>query len=240
MKYRFIVGVVFILLSSFFFPKTTAVSADNRYSIVFDGSWTNDEISFVLRGARDVGDALARVTLAKDDPDEAFQAIYHLSPERPMVFYKPSSSEKMGGFVRDTRHITVFGFYPEEDLNRAEKSKRLIVHELGHAFEDAVDEMVGEKLPRQTLLLAQSLDNHFPDRVSKSSNNWSKNLTWGYAGLRWEWQQSADTSPAEEFADMFLGWTYSAWGSGESGYLRKVFMDVHMPSWVHIACEQYY
>jgi hypothetical protein len=43
------------------------------------------------------------------------------------------------------------------------------------------------------------------------------------------------TDTWEEFADMFVGWTYGTWSTGGAGTQRSNFMNHHMPMWVNLA-----
>ena len=44
---------------------------------------------------------------------------------------------------------------------------------------------------------------------------------------------------AEEFADMFIGWTYNKWSDDIYGEKRKNWMDEHMIEWVNLFIDDY-
>jgi hypothetical protein len=94
-------------------------------------------------------------------------------------------------------------------------------HELGHTF----DWRAGFQ-PRADLEAEWNANSNFPRRDPEN-----KQLR-GYAGLRWTWQQSNESTPSEEFADMFLGWTYNQWERSAAGATRSQWMTTNMASWV--------
>ena len=46
----------------------------------------------------------------------------------------------------------------------------------------------------------------------------------GYASPDESWRPNVDTSPHETWANMYLGWTYGQWGSGDYADNRIEFM----------------
>lgn len=60
----------------------------------------------------------------------------------------------------------------------------------------------------------------------------------GFAGLAFGWQQSRSLTQNEEFADMFLGWSFDKWevdGEGmltAAGRTRSEWIGGHMAGWV--------
>lgn len=95
-----------------------------------------------------------------------------------------------------------------------------IVHELGHAFASRFKsgpanpyEMIEKATFNDGTAYATSVGFHpSPDPVS-ARGYWTPN-----------------TSPAshETFANMFLGWTYSAWSNDTYGDQRGIYMDTNM------------
>jgi hypothetical protein len=131
---------------------------------------------------------------------------------------------------------------------------------MGHSFESAVKTLV-TIAPRVALQAAQDADPSFPDRVADQQvldedgnpvfyedgnpvMQVPRDYLGGFAGERFGWQQSADESAGEEFADMFLGWTYNQWqreADGRmtvEGRMRSAFMSEHMPYWASIAYQR--
>jgi hypothetical protein len=54
----------------------------------------------------------------------------------------------------------------------------------------------------------------------------------GYAGPYGTWQQSHQDTTSENFADMFLGWTYAEWEKSSAGVYRGGFMTLWMPHFI--------
>jgi hypothetical protein len=102
------------------------------------------------------------------------------------------------------------------------------VHELGHAFENVIQDMLGTKLGRNTL----------------ARNSLLLNRPNGFFHLR-RFQQSPDSSPGEIFADMFIGWVYDRWQLSnssipdspltEAGHARNNFMAGIMTELIKVA-----
>jgi hypothetical protein len=88
------------------------------------------------------------------------------------------------------------------------------------------------------LARTQAAEPSFPDRHNDDPN------PQGFAGPRYNWQQSASGAPGEEFADMFIGWTYNRWETDPHGSLtvpggsRADWMAAHMPLWVDLAARK--
>ena len=137
---------------------------------------------------------------------------------------------------------------------------KFIVHELGHSFESAVTPLVSIA-PRVKLQAAQDANPAFPNRIANQQvvdengdpvfddagnpvMQVPRDYLGGFAGTRFGWQQSADHRPGEEFADMFIGWTYSQWernADGQlshAGRLRSDFMADNMPFWAWMAYQR--
>lgn len=199
--------------------------------------WSEAEMNTILDGALAVGRRLAETLNAAYPgwnltPIEAFLLVYGGSV----------SFLKMGGenrsywgetFFRSGKHVVeIYGRPANFDGD-----VRWAVHELGHAFVNAV---AGRANPVAALEGIQRLVYRFPDRPPTAPDE--PTGTWGFAGRRWGWQRSDQGAASEEFADMFVGWVYNQWepsgnGMGWSlaGQMRANYMDVMMPLWVNSA-----
>jgi hypothetical protein len=67
--------------------------------------------------------------------------------------------------------------------------------------------------------------------------------SYGFAGILYGWQQSPENTTGEEFADMFLGWTYNEWAPETDdfylqGQARAAFMDRHMARWIALVINR--
>jgi RHS repeat-associated protein len=82
---------------------------------------------------------------------------------------------------------------------------RLVVHEIGHAFDLATMESAGTRLSSSVPTdLYRPLDDGIIMHYDEQNN-----LYFGYKGGLGDWQfGSVGSQSQEEFADMFVGWTY--------------------------------
>jgi hypothetical protein len=205
--------------------------------IVFVNEWTEEHQIIVLKAVERTGIALARMTLAEDSACEAFSAVYRTSMDTPFEFHW-KGGQKQGGYTFGRRVIGIYNFFSHTQSSWRERSEHMVVHELGHAFSIAIWEMTGYRWPAIVLLKTQLYNPRFPDRKADDSGVVA-NVDWGYAGLRWDWQQSCSETPEEEWADMFLGWVYGKWAKNHNGKLREAFMNIHIPSWVSLIVNDF-
>jgi hypothetical protein len=104
-----------------------------------------------------------------------------------------------------------------------------VVHELGHAFDNALCNITpGCKQPggnpgRNSLTADLGRDDH-----GNRQNDFH-----GFAGGWDVWQYGATHDDGEVFADMYLGWTYNQWGvRTDTGANRANHMNTNMPLWL--------
>jgi hypothetical protein len=93
-----------------------------------------------------------------------------------------------------------------------------------------------------TTLLQVALFTHFGEGIGGERERLSETFMMatgglerskgGYAGPFGTWQQSKLDTPSENYADMFLGWTYGEWSSTGAGPLREKFMNRWMPGFL--------
>ncbi|GIK58710.1 MAG: hypothetical protein BroJett015_43730 [Chloroflexota bacterium] len=204
-----------------------------------DEAWTDDEKSTIESAALDVAGALAR-TYNRDQRDlwkiglidayrpvtarQAFLSVYG----GPVTFIRKSSecAEDCFGRTISAQEIWVYS-------NATSVSDRFIVHELGHAFENALEAIVGYKPPRTLLAAVQANDSNFPNRFVTGQDP-----PYGFAGNFPGWQQSQQADAYEEYADMYIGWTYNTWAANDAGRARASFMSNNMPLWVDLAISR--
>jgi len=111
-----------------------------------------------------------------------------------------------------------------------------VIHELGHAFNNrlwVVSSSRNYRLGEFELGNRQAQDPNFPDRSDGQDPG-----DYGFAGPfgAWGgWQPSTDGSPGEEFADMFIGWTYQRFSRDRWGEKRMIFMNEIMPTLIDYA-----
>lgn len=113
------------------------------------------------------------------------------------------------------------------------------VHEIFHIL----DLKVLGGVPSQALRAVQASDPTFPRRPGGLTED--SRLTWGFgSGVIGPYQKSYSSHPAEEVADMGVGWTYNQWernnaGTGWSiqGQARANFMG-NMAFWLSVKLNQ--
>jgi hypothetical protein len=101
------------------------------------------------------------------------------------------------------------------------EARNNIVHEFGHAFADLWYKRDGSYDPHGPYT---NIDQDLLVEGGFHESPISARLTWR--------QHPGDTGPSEIFADMFLGWTFDAWGSNDLGNRRSEFMTTNMSEWV--------
>jgi RHS repeat-associated protein len=167
----------------------------------------------------------------KIDPSRAFFAVHGGKITLTWVTYKSEySAWGMGAWPRAIR------IYEDAPLDRlsqisdnmdTSKLEHFITHEMGHVFENAYEEVLGNQPGRKL--------------VGKTSNINNRNgLAEGW--LNWQWSQ--DTSSGEIFADMFVGWAFNTWAQYPSnndqralemynaGVAKSDLMNTNMPGWI--------
>lgn len=207
--------------------------------------FTDEEKATIERSAYDVGVALARdyyiLYGVRLTPHQAFLLTYGGT----VTFVKSEQTCQAArgadcwGSTAGTE-ITIY----EDGHGNGEfiGNHRFIVHELGHAFESRVNQFVGnnENSIRDGVTSAQA-DGLLPDRPDLADDDLR---TFGFAGPLWGWQQSSSGASGEEFADMFVGWTYGRWESNPDGTLthdgrqRATFMNQRMAYWMKTAIQE--
>lgn len=127
--------------------------------------------------------------------------------------------------TRSPRKILV---YSNATTDNIINNPRWIVHEVGHALENAMLETIGQKAGRENL----------PDSlVTRDTKASTGELYAGFAGGS-KWQYSPSITAGEIFADMFTGWVYNRWEVDANNSLtitaqkRSDYMNENMPGWI--------
>jgi hypothetical protein len=204
-----------------------------RYGVTFEGKWEATDQAYVMEAVRDVGTKFAE-TLGGTAWD-AFRAVYGT-----MVFAMGCSVDECGtqGGITVSSNRIKFSSLDDGAL----RARNNVVHELGHAFNIGLG-----REPEDALGDKQSQDpnfpnrNDFPDPVPDLWIGPSSGFASGQNQFTWQQSYSLAGSNSEEFADMFLGWTYNTWETNidgnftPAGTARSNFMNDNMPGWIHTA-----
>jgi RHS repeat-associated protein len=225
-------------------PSGHAPRPDNliagMFGIKFTGVWQAEHRQAVVRGVIDVAVKLASATPDNDTPVEAFRAVYGIDVNNPMIFdWDPNCSDCRpancgGSYTGDcqpkfghtdsTRRIEFASM--SEDWRpdvRTLKQRNNVVHELGHAFENAT---------------VQTRADGSTYKPARSALPWTNREGLAEGGV---WRQSGSSQSGEIFADMFVAWTYDTWSVDAQGQLTllgseyRQWMSQNMPLWVDLA-----
>lgn len=202
-------------------------------------NWTDQEKKILKKGANDIAKALARDInsenrlLWKMGEIDQYQRITSTQAFNN-VFGGPIVVRRSGSDCdcwaqhmnkQDGQHyeIWIFSTTSAEDLI---SHPYLIVHEIGHAFNAAVGGQPAYSVPGSLFrptnsegIIGTDIDGNF----------------YGYHGAHFQWQfgkTAGDAQGGEEFADMFVGWTYGKWENSSIGINRQNFMNSLMVSYL--------
>ncbi len=208
--------------------KTTQQILEEYYGVTIDDEFTEKQKGLIYQAVSDVGQALARASEYITGAD-AFVGVY-----KYMKFIKctaggsnckPSSESEQitaGMITLGSHKIGIATFSAVSDL----RSNNNIVHELGHAFDNIMNEApvtwVGWWQSLRPIWVRQPGDRQRDYGFYRGEIEWSVALTDNLFG-----------SPGEEFADMFLGWVYGRWSTSRAGRSRSLFMNHYMPGWIN-------
>jgi RHS repeat-associated protein len=188
-----------------------------HYLINFVGDWNKKDKEAVYKAVDDVANQLANGSQGELAPDEIFNRVFG-----GIIFehVNYSCEEKCWGRTISSKDIRFY--QPSTGM----LDPRLVVHELGHAFNAHVTNDLGKENSPYTALDATYINNpNFPKKTDEHD---------GFAGEPFGWQQSEETDSGNEFADMFLGWTYHKWANDLAGATRSSWMNQidHMVYWI--------
>lgn len=210
------------------------------YGVAATGNWPSViELGYVLNAVKKVAERFASELLMS--PTEAFKAIYG---HQYTIKYGCGPCTAFG--LTTPQDLIMFkSFYKYEKRQDFPMINiRLVIHELGHAFEwKACEAVNGEaacknpnydyhSLPIRKRLRDKWVEKTYLQRESYGTGNpiSGEPRFSGFAGDAEVWQfavQDID-SAGEVWADMFLGWVYENLASGRMGYMNEV-----MPDYLH-------
>ena len=188
------------------------------YGVTLSGDgWTAADMLAIYEGVQATGDKLTSNLPGNKTSGEAYKSVFYTVD---FEMYDGQCLEGCWGRSLGANNIRLYRHYTSADgyILNTQISEQLVVHEIGHSFDVAVNSSSGSR-PSDAL-----------------TTNMSENRN-GLAGPLWTWQQSKDISKSEIYADMFLGWVYDEWAQPKSEYYnvgvnRQNFMKLYMPHWI--------
>jgi hypothetical protein len=170
-----------------------------KYNVKLKGNWDIKHAASVYHSVGTVGAKFASERGGGESASEAFRAVY----DHMTILWEGGAgmcgnvAAACGGCTDGAHQIRFWSMsgQTQNDLPRMVKN---VIHELGHAYD---------------------WTQYNPNDRTRASNHMSPDFTRNmvlrpneYAG-RPDWQQSAETTSSEIFADMFIAWTYNAWNT---------------------------
>jgi len=220
-------------------------AAGDTFGITFGGTWSAKETADVMMAVNKVGNKFASARDFGESSAEAWKAIFGNSFTFKRVGANDCTSKKGKAAFACTGHnkISVSQFYGADIQNI-----RLMMHEIGHAFDLAVCsraenctwynqkggaayDSLGGKLEtcETTTVDGSSCLGRFSDGPISGPDQ-----HWGFAGGWDSWQFGAYEKDQtwEVFADMFVGWVSDTWAPTDRGTNRSTFMNNTMSGYL--------
>ena len=201
----------------------------NKYNISFSGTWSDNDTAAVYAAVKAVA-ARFGATVGMNAVFVWNQVFGHIAFDMEC----PAGVCGDIGGITNSAHSISFSALDSDYL----RARNNVVHELGHAFDNA-----NNLLPRNALSCTQTLGcegyrSGFPDRhdfPNPIPDGWT-GRTSGFASKQnqftWQMSYSNAGEPYEEFADQFLGWTFNNWENSPAGQMRSDWMNDYMPVWL--------
>jgi RHS repeat-associated protein len=209
-------------------------SWEQMYGITIDKDFKQHERLAILKAVSAVGSAFEQAVGGV--AGELFQQVYG------QVDFKRCSNCTGFGLAASNgpKNHTI---YIKRVYASLESSVRLVVHELGHAFNNVFSGRPTSDLPlallREINVTGYQEVGGINYPIFGIGHGDSNNDYYGYAGEMSNWQFGFESSypPNEEFADMFVGWTYNTWGGRLSdtsslAFQRMQHMAAFMPGYI--------
>ncbi|MBN2390646.1 MAG: hypothetical protein JXR84_07985, partial [Anaerolineae bacterium] len=111
------------------------------------------------------------------------------------------------------------------------------VHELGHGLDQLTGGVANANLSSAHIGYIDATGRI----ISVAGGGWPggyERRTAGFSTRGMPWQQHTEATSSEEFADMFLGWTYNHFAGDQAGTARYRWMSAHMSDWVALAVSR--
>jgi RHS repeat-associated protein len=212
----------------------------SRFGVKLVGSWSHIDMwavyEAILSTAQKLGGVLGLSAVS------AFQAVFGTHSKSMVIEYgNCSECNGEGGYTYGSHLIRFADLSDRDGLDGALRRRNNVVHEFGHAFKARLKNMAG--LDVYDLLAKAQSAGLVPDRLDPPpklpDGTTQTGPSYGFASPQniFTWQQNPSASPNEEYADMFLGWTFNTWDIQQGaltndGQRRANWMNLQMPSLV--------
>jgi hypothetical protein len=201
-------------------------------------SWTAADIRNISEAVQQTAAALDYATWANGRPTNGNVARFFKSVLYTNLTFHRSAVESAGAAATNNGVIDVY--VNSKTHTDWAFSARNAAHEIGHAFSQSAG-----RQPYTDLDAAQIMDNAGNAIAGGGGPGPYLRSDAGYATAGFPWQQHrqvmgdiADPPTAnEDFADMFLGWTYGNFANDRpgAGAARNTWMSANMPRWIPLA-----
>jgi RHS repeat-associated protein len=211
--------------------------------------WPDSHKALVIEGASKVGGALSRVLR---DENLLLYKSGDISRRGPPITARGTFLRVFGKltFNRSTQSctncwaktavpiITVYANTFDTGSTYPQYGHLNTAHELGHAFSQRAGRQPYDSL--DATFIRDAADNVIAGGGGTGvyvRRNAGYVLTPTNRDPTWPWQQNTTASASEDFADMFLNWSYQSFDNDRAGAgaARKQWMTVNMPGWIALA-----
>ncbi|HLF37328.1 MAG TPA: hypothetical protein VI520_05285 [Anaerolineales bacterium] len=225
-------------------------SIEQHFGFGMEGNWTESDKDAMAEGVLMVSYALAGATPERESAADLFKAVFG----GDVQFLLKGSGETETWWCQRAG----FGFQCEP-LARGDMSPQLTAHELAHAFNATIVNNLNEGLSSVRPDLREHIENQIVEispygeladtrivveidggvvHVSgRPPGGGYERTDLGFASQGAPWQQHSirrdgGNAAGEDFADMFLGWTFLGFSDDPAGQARYAWMEQHMPEWI--------
>jgi RHS repeat-associated protein len=206
--------------------------------------WTAEEMAVVNSGAWQVAKVLYEAGGGQfSSPSESFFAVYGSA-----VTFEKRNSDGPLGWANKANHVYVNIHDGGSKITDSTTGSMWAVHELGHAFNYELSPNTTDNLTYGQGIIDLALDGVWVgrDRIagnttsSYANDNLYVRTSDGYRPGTYSrdggpYQQNSTSAVAEDYADMFMNWTYNSFASDVYGDARYEFMNNHMSAWINLA-----
>jgi len=196
------------------------------YGVSITGNWKASDKWAILFGVQAVAKAFTDVVgFGNPNTNFAFRAAYGIRGSEKFNFEWGCAGCTGMAINLGTRHIAFRQMYQAKGSITASfamfRNVTLVAHELFHAFENAMEITLANKLKYREA--RSTLPSHFTRE--------------GLAPPFMVWQQSKSDTPGEVFADMGVAWVFNKWGTDNTILTADMsaWMNNHMPIFIYKA-----